>query len=61
MLDTLGEPCKDADINTEALMLQDPFADKQEDALAAAKGIGVALCMSAVIIFGLMALAWVVL
>jgi hypothetical protein len=42
-------------------MLQDPFADKQEDELAAAKGIGVALCMSAVIIFGLMAVAWLVL
>jgi hypothetical protein len=42
-------------------MLQDPFADKHEDDLAAAKGIGVALCMSAVIIFGLMAVAWLVL
>ena len=41
-------------------MLQDPFADRQEDDLAAAKGIGAALCMSAVLIFGLMALAWLV-
>ena len=41
-------------------MLQDPFADREDD-LASAKGIGVALCMSAVIIFGLMALAWLVL
>jgi hypothetical protein len=37
-------------------MLQDPFADKQEDALAAAKGIGAALVMSAVIIFVSLAL-----
>jgi len=57
----LREPCKDAAINEEVRMLQDPFADKHEDDLAAAKGIGIALCMSAVLIFGLMLLAWVVL
>ena len=37
-------------------MLQDLFADRQEDDLAAAKGIGIAMCMSAVIIFVSLAL-----
>jgi len=55
MLDTLGEPCKDAAINEEVRMLQDPFADKQDDDLAAARGIGAALVVSAVLIFVLLA------
>ena len=37
-------------------MLQDPFADRQEDDLAAAKGIGAALVVSAILIFVLLAL-----
>jgi hypothetical protein len=64
MLDTLGEPCKDAAINTEARMLQDPFVDREDD-LAAASGILVALGWSAVILLGLIAIVagvlWLVL
>jgi len=37
-------------------MLQDPIADKHEDDLAAAKGIGAALVVSAILIFVLLAL-----
>ena len=61
MLDTLHAGVQYTAINTGGAMLQDPFADKHDDDLAAAKGIGIALCMSAVLIFGLMLLAWVVL